>query len=329
MLGGINRTVFLLADLAYRLGVAVGRAASVTGDIALGDLADLAGFGGGAGGGGPIVAGGGDVRAVRKLDAAALAVGVAGVALLGAGSGLGVLDLRAAVVLIESEITVCLLADLTHCLGMAVGRTAGVDMSRAGFQLQLLIPIVCHMVTGYIGGEISGIVGFACGGEYAFTGPDADICAAGEGAERDDRQVTAIREAIRQIQVFGGRGRIRRIRPGVPGNDGGAGDADLADTAPLIAFHVDTAAVVALICLDLISSDRAAVQIQCAFCTHIDTAAVTGGCVLGNRAAVHVKNGIIYINAAAVGRITAFQCAAVHIKSGIIVDTIVNTDAVA
>ena len=102
--------------------------------------------------------------------------------------------------------TVFLLADLTHCLGMAVGRTAGVDMSRAGFQLQLLIPIVCHMVTGYIGGEISGIVGFACGGEYAFTGPDADICAAGEGAERDDRQVTAIREAIRQIQVFGGRG---------------------------------------------------------------------------------------------------------------------------
>ena len=94
-------------------------------------------------------------------------------------------------------------ADGFLCAG---GRTAGVDMSRAGFQLQLLIPIVCHMVTGYIGGEISGIVGFACGGEYAFTGPDADICAAGEGAERDDRQVTAIREAIRQIQVFGGRG---------------------------------------------------------------------------------------------------------------------------
>ena len=87
--------------------------------------------------------------------------------------------------------------------------------------------------------------------------------------------------------------------------------------------------MVALICLDLISSDRAAVQIQCTLATHIDTAAVTGGCVLGDRAAVHVKSGIIYINAAAVGRITAFQCAAVHIKSGIIVDTIVNTDAVA
>ena len=206
MVGGVDCTVCLLADLAYRLGVAVGRAASVTGDIALGDLADLAGLGRGAGGGGPVVPSGGDNLTVRQLCVAALAVGVAGVALLSAGSGLGVLDLGAAVVLGGVDCTVFLLADLTHCLGMAGGRTAGVDMSRAGFQLQLLIPIVCHMVTGYIGGEIAGIVGFACGGEYAFTGPDADICAAGEGAERDDWQVTAIIKPIRQIQVFGGRG---------------------------------------------------------------------------------------------------------------------------
>ena len=60
VLGGVDCTVCLLADLAYRLGVAVGRAASVTGDIALGDLADLAGLGRGAGGGGPVVPGGGN-----------------------------------------------------------------------------------------------------------------------------------------------------------------------------------------------------------------------------------------------------------------------------
>ena len=45
--------------------------------------------------------GGGDVRAVRQLYAAALAVGVAGVTLLGAGGGLGVLHLGAAVVVVR------------------------------------------------------------------------------------------------------------------------------------------------------------------------------------------------------------------------------------
>ena len=47
---------------------------------------------------------GGDVRAVRQLDAAALAVGVAGVALLGAGGGLGVLHLGAAVVVVRIKL---------------------------------------------------------------------------------------------------------------------------------------------------------------------------------------------------------------------------------
>ena len=68
--------------------MAVGRTAGMAGDVALGDLADLAGFGGGAGGGGPVVPSGGDVRTISQLCVAALAVGVAGVALLGAGSGL-------------------------------------------------------------------------------------------------------------------------------------------------------------------------------------------------------------------------------------------------
>ena len=63
-------------------------------------------------GGGPLggdmrqlMAGGGDVLAVRQLYAAALAVGVAGVALLGAGGGLGVLDLGAAVVVLRIKLT--------------------------------------------------------------------------------------------------------------------------------------------------------------------------------------------------------------------------------
>ena len=72
--------------------------------VALGGLADLAGLGRGAGSGGPVVAGGGDVRTVRQLDAAALAVGVAGVALLGAGGGLGVLHLGAAVVVLRVKL---------------------------------------------------------------------------------------------------------------------------------------------------------------------------------------------------------------------------------
>ena len=50
------------------------------------------------------MAGGGDVRTVRQLDAAALAVGVAGIALLGAGGGLGVLHLGAAVVIVRIKL---------------------------------------------------------------------------------------------------------------------------------------------------------------------------------------------------------------------------------
>ena len=52
-----------------------------------------------------IVVQGGDVRAVRQLDAAALAVGVAGIALLGAGGGLGVFHLGAAVVVVRICVT--------------------------------------------------------------------------------------------------------------------------------------------------------------------------------------------------------------------------------
>lgn len=47
----------------------------------------------------------GGVRAVRQLYAAALAVGVAGIALLGAGGGLGVLDLCAAVMVLRIKLT--------------------------------------------------------------------------------------------------------------------------------------------------------------------------------------------------------------------------------
>ena len=79
-------------------------------------------------------------------------------------------------------------------------------MGRAGFQLQLFIRIVFHMITVYIGREIPGIVGFARVGEYVDTGPNPDIRAAGEGSKLDDRQIAAVRESIRQIYVFGGRG---------------------------------------------------------------------------------------------------------------------------
>ena len=85
--------------------------------------------------------------------------------------------------------------------------------------------------------------------------------------------------------------------------------------------------MVGLICVDFVSGDGAAVQIQCAFCAHIDAAAVTGGCVLRDRAAVHVHRAVYYLNAATACSIAASQRAAVHVKSGIIIASIVNTDA--
>ena len=86
--------------------------------------------------------------------------------------------------------------------------------------------------------------------------------------------------------------------------------------------------MVGLICSDRVLGDGAAVQIQCAFCAHIDTAAVTGSCVFRDRAAVHVHRAVYYLNAAAEAcSIAASQRAAVHVKSGIIIASIVNTDA--
>ena len=79
------------------------------------------------------------------------------------------------------------------------------DVGRTGFQLQLLVRIVFHVITGYIGREIPGIVGVTCGGKYAFTGPNTDIRAAGERPKRDGWELAAIIKPIRQIQVFGAR----------------------------------------------------------------------------------------------------------------------------
>ena len=191
---------------------------------------------------------------------------------------------------------VCIAAFRAEGLFVAIGRTAGVDMGRAGFQLQLFIRIVFPVRTVYIGRELPGIVGVTCGGKYAFTGPNTDIRAAGERPKRDGRELAAIIKTIRQIQVFSTR-RFRAcghigIYPCVPGNDRGTRNADRAGTGQVVAFHVDTAAVTALICGDSIVGDRTAVQIQCTFCTHIDTAAVTGGFVLGDGAAIHVHRAV-------------------------------------
>ena len=84
--------------------------------------------------------------------------------------------------------------------------------------------------------------------------------------------------------------------------------------------------MVALICANRVLGDSTAVQIQCTFCAHIDAAAVTGGCVFRDRAAVHVHRASIHINAAA-GLLTVSQCSAVHVKSGIMIGSIVKTNA--
>ena len=179
------------------------------------------------------------------------------------------------------------------------------------------------MVAGVIGEEVFRIVCFTCSGKcYVFSGRNADICAAGEGPKLDGRQIAAVCESMRQMQVIGARrfcacGRIG-IDPCIPGNDRGTGDADLTDTGPVVAFHVYTAAIAGFVYIDRVFGDRAAVQIQCAFCTHIDTAAVTGGCVIGDRAAIHVHRAFFQFNAAAMAcTIAVSQCAAVHVERGI------------
>ena len=81
-------------------------------------------------------AGGGNLLAVIQLFAAALAIGVAGVALLGAGGVLFIFQLCAAVVACGINCAVCLPADRTDCLFMAVGGAAGAVL---GFRVALVV----------------------------------------------------------------------------------------------------------------------------------------------------------------------------------------------
>ena len=68
------------------------------------------------------------------------------------------------------EVTILFAAGRTDGFFVAIGRAAGMDMGCALFQLKLLIRIVFHMASSVVGGEITRIVCFACGGEYAQAG---------------------------------------------------------------------------------------------------------------------------------------------------------------
>ena len=84
----------------------------------------------------PVVVEGGDFRSVFQLDAAALAVGVAGVALLGAGGSLGVLYLGAAIVivricvtpLVDVSIRSLVVAGTAVCVVLRRGNTGGLGL---------------------------------------------------------------------------------------------------------------------------------------------------------------------------------------------------------
>ena len=88
-------------------------------------------------------------------------------------------------------------ADVADGLVLAVRRAAGVDMGRAGDEVQLLVILILHMVSGVIGEEVVRIVRFACGGKCcSFFGRNADIRAAGESSKFDDRQIAAVHESM-------------------------------------------------------------------------------------------------------------------------------------
>lgn len=68
------------------------------------------------------------------------------------------------------EVTILFAAGRTDGFFVAIGRAAGMDMGCAGFQLQLFVRIVFHVVAGVIGGEITRIVRIARSGKYRFFG---------------------------------------------------------------------------------------------------------------------------------------------------------------
>ena len=68
------------------------------------------------------------------------------------------------------EVTILFAAGRTDGFFVAIGRAAGMDMGCTGFQLQLFVRIVFHMVAGVIGGEITRIVRIARSGKYRFFG---------------------------------------------------------------------------------------------------------------------------------------------------------------
>ena len=68
------------------------------------------------------------------------------------------------------EVTILFVAGRTDGFFVAIGRAAGMDMGCTGFQLQLFVRIVFHMVAGVIGGEITRIVRIARSGKCRFFG---------------------------------------------------------------------------------------------------------------------------------------------------------------
>ena len=118
--------LFALAAQPCAAGQAQERHARIEGHARVAGLAGLDGLAGSGGldRGGSIAGQLWDDRAAAQLGVTALAVGVAGIACAGVGGSPGVSQLRAAVMVGGVLFAVCLLADLTYRLGVAVGLAA-------------------------------------------------------------------------------------------------------------------------------------------------------------------------------------------------------------
>ena len=110
--------------------------------------------------------GGGDDLAALQLGTAALAAGVAGVAIFRTGGILGVLDLGAAGVVVLIQLAVGLLAHLTHGLVLAGGCAALV--TGGGDDLAALQLVAAVLAVG-----VAGVAIFRTGGVLSVLDLDA------------------------------------------------------------------------------------------------------------------------------------------------------------